>query len=72
MADAYGRLARRSEYEILAKNNKLKSIDDEPDETPFQKYQRLQVEVSQLVKEINDLSIIEENVCYINDTIVYH
>jgi hypothetical protein len=60
--DTYGRLARRSEYEILAKNNKLKAVDDEPEETPFQKYQRLQVEVSQLVKEINDLSIIEDNV----------
>eukprot|EP00029_Vermamoeba_vermiformis_P014253 TRINITY_DN9376_c0_g1_i1.p1 TRINITY_DN9376_c0_g1~~TRINITY_DN9376_c0_g1_i1.p1 ORF type:complete len:424 (+),score=127.07 TRINITY_DN9376_c0_g1_i1:16-1287(+) len=59
--DAYGRLARRSEYEILAKNNKLRAVDDEPEETPFQKYQRLQVEVSHLVKEINDLAMIEDN-----------
>lgn len=64
-SDSYGRLARRSEYEILAKNNKLRTVDDEPDETPFQKYQRLQVEVSHLVNEINDLASIEENVSYI-------
>lgn len=64
-SDSYGRLARRSEYEILAKNNKLRTVDDEPDETPFQKYQRLQVEVSHLVNEINDLASIEKNVSYI-------
>jgi dynactin-2 len=69
--DAYGRLARRSEYEILAKNNKLKTVDDEPDETPFQKYQRLQVEVSQLVKEINDLAMIEENKKQQNPTVAF-